>query len=387
MESKFENAKLYLIELLRIYGHRLIIVKIKQDGEEVEVMARTFVRRQLTAAGIEFPWNELNKRSPKIKNPELDDDELSLLFHRAVFELETAYVEEFCQGKPEAEAYINSIYSWIERKKEWLGCTFSYYEGEEIVPFLEESPKEVLEMGELSEGLDVTEEDVKALKKIGFKKISSIQAMMQVFWSFASHRTPISNSMKNAILSITVDEEAGDYLESYCHFYNSFIQGKIENNTWPVDEEQVKKYEKQIKELNRKHQVELEEQNKKHKKEITERNKKHQEEQHELAKKCKAKVKECNALIEKIRRLVINPNGKINQTYDLTDEYDIRAFISWFRLAHKKVKNQTVKYIVAKRFEDNPDDAELFKKMVEEYNSTLGDSGDDDEEIKETVEE
>ena len=325
MESKFESAKLYLIELLRIYGHRPIIVKIKQDGEEVEVMARTFVRRQLTAAEIEFPWNELNKRSPKIKNPELDDDELSLLFHRAVFELETAYVEEFCQGKPDAEAYINSV----------------------------------------------TEEDVKALKKIGFKKISSVRAMMQVFWSFASHRIPISNSMKNAILSITVDEEAGDYLESYCHFYNSFIQGKIESNAWPVDEEQVKKYEKQIKELNRKHQVELEEQNKKHKKEITERNKKHQEEQHELAKKSKAKVKECNALIEKIRRLVINPNGKINQTYDLTDEHDIRAFISWFKTAHKKVKNQTVKYIVAKRFEDNPDDAELFKKMVDDVTTAM----------------
>ena len=29
MESRFENAKLYLIELLRIYGHRPIIVKIK----------------------------------------------------------------------------------------------------------------------------------------------------------------------------------------------------------------------------------------------------------------------------------------------------------------------------------------------------------------------
>ncbi len=386
MNEKFENAKLYLIDLLRIYGHRPIIVKIKQDGEEVEVMARTFVRRQLTAADIEFPWNELNKRSAKTKNPELDDDELSILFHRAVFDLESAYIEEFCQGKPEAEAYINSIYSWIERKKEWLDCTFSYYAGEEMVPFLDKNPKEELEMGELSEGLDVTEEDVKALKKIGFKKISSIQAMMQVFWSFASQRIPISNAMKNAILSITVDEEAGDYLESYCHFYNSFIQGKIESNAWPVDEEQVRKYEKQIKELNRKHQVELEERNKKHKKEITERNKKHQEEQHELSKKCKAKVKECNAIIEKFRRLVINPCGKINQTYDLTDEHDIKAFISWFKAAHKKVKNQTVKYIVAKRFEDNPDDAELFKKMVDEYNSTLvsGSDGDDEEE---TIEE
>lgn len=82
---------------------------------------------------------------------------------------------------------------------------------------------------------------------------------------------------------------------------------------------------------------------------------------------------------------MINPNGKINQTYDFTDEHDIRAFISWFKTAHKKVKNQTVKYIVAKRFEDNPDDAELFKKMVDEYNSTL--VGDDDEEKEKTLEE
>ncbi len=80
MEYKFESAKNYLLDLLRIYGHRPIIVKIKQDGEVVEVMAMTFVRRQLTAVDIEFPWNELKKRSPKIKNPELDNDELSILF-------------------------------------------------------------------------------------------------------------------------------------------------------------------------------------------------------------------------------------------------------------------------------------------------------------------
>ena len=198
MDSRFENTKLYLIDLLRAYGHKMIIVKIKQDGEEVEVMARTFVKRQLTAAGIDFPYNEINKRCSKIINNDLDDDELSIIFHRAVFDLESAYVEEFCQGKPEAEAYINSIYSWIERKKEWLDCTFSYYVGEDIVPFLEESQKTELELGTLSEGLYVTEEDVKTLKKMGFKKISSVQAMMQVFWSFASYRIPIGNSMKNA---------------------------------------------------------------------------------------------------------------------------------------------------------------------------------------------
>ena len=99
MESRFESAKLYLIDLLRAYGHRMIIVKIKQDGEEVEVMARTFVKRQLTAAGIEFPYNETNKRCSKIINTDLDNDELSIIFHRAVFEIETAYVVGLRENK------------------------------------------------------------------------------------------------------------------------------------------------------------------------------------------------------------------------------------------------------------------------------------------------
>ena len=69
-------------------------------------MAKNFVKRQLTTADIPFPFSEGNKKNFKIINPELDEDMLSILFHKAVFELETAYLEEYCEGKPEAEAYI-----------------------------------------------------------------------------------------------------------------------------------------------------------------------------------------------------------------------------------------------------------------------------------------
>lgn len=367
MDSRFETAKQYLIELLRAYGHRPVIVKIKQDGEEVEVMARTFVKRQLTAAGIEFPYNEINKRCSKIINSELDNDELSILFHRAVFDIEAAYVEEFCEGKPEAEAYINSIYSWIDRKQEWLDCTFSYYAAEEIEPFLEEEQRSELELGTFSEGLYVEEEDVKALKKMGFKKISSVQAMMQVFWSFASYRIPIGNSMKNAIFSITVNEEAADYLNSYCHFYNSFIQPKIEEGKFPIDEERIKKHEKQLKELSKRHQTELEERNRKRKEEIAKLNKKHQEEIHKIS----VTAKEYKKLIEKYRKQAKNPYSKLSQIYDFTNENDIKAFISWYKAVHKKVKNQTVKAIIRGRFGEDESAAELFKRMVDDYNSTL----------------
>lgn len=381
MDSRFEAAKQYLIDLLRAYGHRMIIVKIKQDGEEVEVMARTFVKRQLTAAGIEFPYNETNKRCSKIINSELDNDELSILFHRAVFDIEAAYVEEFCQGKPEAEAYINSIYNWIDRKQEWLDYTFSYYAAEEIEPFLEENRRSELELGTLSEGVYVAEEDVKALKKMGFKKISSVQAMMQVFWSFASYRMPIGNSMRNAIFSITVSEEAADYLNSYCHFYNSFIQPKIEEGKFPIDEERIKKHENQLKELSKRHQTELEERNRKRKEEIAKLNKKHQEEIHNIS----VTAKEYKKLIDKYRKQAKNPCSKMSQLYDLTNEDDIKEFIRWYQVLHKKVKNQTVKTIVRARFGDDESAAELFRRMVDDYNSTLL-TVDVDEETEECTE-
>ena len=202
---------------------------------------------------------------------------------------------------------------------------------------------------------------------MGFKKISSVQAMMQVFWSFASYRIPIGNSMKNAIISITVDEEAADYLNSYCHFYNSFIQSKIEGGKLPIDEERIKKHENQLKELNKRHQAELEERNRQRKADIAEVNRKNQERISEVS----ATAREYKKVIEKFRKLVKNPHGKLIQAFDLTNEDDIKRFILLYKTVHKKVKNQTVKNIVKARFGDDDDAAELFRRMVEEYNSSL----------------
>ena len=56
MVDRFKTAKQYLIDLLRAYGHRPVIVKVRMDGTEVEVMAKNMVKKQLTAAGIIFPY-------------------------------------------------------------------------------------------------------------------------------------------------------------------------------------------------------------------------------------------------------------------------------------------------------------------------------------------
>ena len=106
-----------------------------------------------------------------------------------------------------------------------------------------------------------------------------------------------------------------------------------------IDEEKVKKHENQLKELNKRHQAELEEKNRKRKEEIAKLNKKHQEEIHNIC----ATAKEYKKLIDRYRKLSKNPCSKMSQIYDLTNEDDIKEFISWHKVLHKKVKNQTVK--------------------------------------------
>ena len=92
--DSLNHATEYLIDLLRAYGHRAIVVNINQQGEELHVQAKDFVRRQLAAAGIKFPYSETNKPNNRILNKHIDEDMLSVIFHEALFDLETAYVKE-----------------------------------------------------------------------------------------------------------------------------------------------------------------------------------------------------------------------------------------------------------------------------------------------------
>ena len=81
----------------------------------------------------------------------------------------------------------------------------------------------------------------------------------------------------------------------------------------------------------------------------------------------RGKVKKFKHIVKKLHNKIANPFSTI---YDLTNEDDIMDYISWFKILGRNIKNQNVKLIVKSRFEDESA-AELFKRMVEEYNATL----------------
>ena len=136
--------------------------------------------------------------------------------------------------------------------------------------------------------------------------------------------------------------------------------------------------------MQKKYRKELEESKKKHKEETATLNRSHQADLHDKLHKSKEKLKAYKAVVKKFRTRIHNPNGKLQLSFDLTDEDDIREFISWFKVEHRKVKNQLVKSIEKIRYADNPEALDLFKSMVEEYNSKLLNVAEDDDDDEET---
>ena len=194
MDNRFESAKLYLIDLLRAYGHRPVIVKVRMDGEPVEVMAKNMVKKQLTSAGILFPYGEGNKPNQHTINTALDTDMLSVIFYEALFEFESAYIEANCKDNPKAARFIDSVYDWIDRKQAWMICTFPSYSDEELRPFLPD--------------IDIEDEkvDKSARKKakefltsIGITSLESTDDINRIFWDMAVQRKSLNSQIRESV--------------------------------------------------------------------------------------------------------------------------------------------------------------------------------------------
>lgn len=370
MENRYYKARENIIDLIQSYGKRAITVKITQDGEEIKVLPRYFVSRQLKKAGITVPYCGGAKKISKIINPTLDDDMLSVIFHRAVFELEEAYIEEFCQGKPQAQAFIESVNDRIKNKRQWLSCTFPAYKDEELLAFLDPE----ITKGYFSAGLEVTEEDAKTLSDMGYDEISNTEEMKELFWDFAVRREPIGRLMKNAILAITLDEQAANYLSRNFRDLNRIIQEHIDSGAAKptpkaTDVNLPKDIQQEIMQVRR------------------EANKKVKAAKKEVMEDLRY-LQKLRKLAKKLKRLLLDPRSPLVQIIDFTKEEDINSFLNWFKYMERHVPPTFVRQLEKRNYEEGQLD--LFKQKVEAHNAKfpVGTPDDDsDDDVEEIIEE
>lgn len=151
------------------------------------------VKKQLTAAGILFPYGEGNKPNQRVINSAIDKDMLSVISYEALFEFEAAYIETNCKDNPRAAKFIDSVYDWIERKQEWMKCTFSAYTDEELQPFLpdKEVEDESIDWGARKKAKEF-------LATLGITSFESTDDINKIFWEMAIRRKPVNNTGNNA---------------------------------------------------------------------------------------------------------------------------------------------------------------------------------------------
>lgn len=357
--SRYELATKYLIDLMRAYGHRPITVKVNMDGEAVEVMAKNFVKRQLTKVGILFPYAEGNKPNELHVNTKLDNDMLSVIFHEALFEFEVAYVEEKCQENPKAERFVNGIYDWIDRKQQWLHCTFPTYTDDELDPFpmpTEEEKKEI-DPSAMKKAKDY-------LTQFGIDKIQDVNDVNRLFWEMAVRRRIISKPIREAVRTVIVSDKLMKSFNHNLELYNQYLEEKTADPEFVSEEQKVKDMAKAHKaEMNQLAQA---------------------QKQEEKAKNLmKMKLQQEESMSRKLTKKFMNQlktcNSRFQQAYDLTQEKDIEEFLSWYKALKRPVNKKTIKDITNQRLKE-PGSADLFLQMVEAHNAPFAANANEEDE-------
>lgn len=341
MTERRIQATEYLKDLLRAYGGRSIIVKITEEGE-VMVMAKNFVRRQLTEVEILFPYNEVRKRNPRPINHGLDRDMLSVIFHEALIDFELAYLEDI-----ESEDYDRfkelqgKIYAWAERKSEFLQSTFPQFTDDELVAF-----PEILEENEQRKEEIETEAIRKArelLKSYGVTEIKDQQQLNAVLWGLAFRHKQLSKSIRNAMIEIAANKVmVKKMLYANAKSFNTAIGNLCEQEPDSLKEknEEIKKLKALIHEKDEA---------------LKEHNKKRQSQ--------KVENKRNRKFTNKFVSALTNWYGRFLPQYDLTKEEDILEFVEWFASMDRRISNPLMKNLLKSISE--PD---LFIEKVEEYN-------------------
>ena len=360
--SRLELATKYLIDLMRAYGHRPITVRVNMDGESVEIMARNFVKRQLTKVGILFSYTEANKANTLRLNSKLDNDMVSVIFHEALFEFEAAYVEEKCHGNPNAEYFANSIYDWIDRKQQWLQCTFPNYTDDELDPF----PMPV-DDGQEEKDPHAMQEAIAFLSKFGIEKKEDTPDLNKFFWEMAVRRKVISKPIREAVRTVIVSDRLMKAFNNALVAYNEFIEAKTSDPEFVSEEQKVK-------DMAKAHKAELNQ--------LAQAQKQEEKAKNQIKMKLQQEESMSRKLTKKFMNQLKTHHSRFQQSYDLTQEKEIEEFLSWYKVLKRPVNKKTIKDIVNLRLKE-PGTSELFLSMVEAHNELFAANASEEDEVDE----
>ena len=366
---RFSKARRYLLELTKAYGLKHIEVIKKGDSEPQQVLVRTYVIMEFGKLKIPFDEDMSRKENWKPRHRNLSVKQMTVLVLRGFIELKKGYIEDFTPEFVRDLERIEMIKKSLRADKKYLK-TFSEYDNDTLTAFSTTRLFADPMTDERWEKINECKKWIKSLKL----SVVTISGVNQVFWTFSYAGMDITQNMRDALVSLTDNQEIRDYIDYCIDKYDSDVIKHAKNNKVKSQEE-TKLLEKLAK---KKAEVEAIKLKCKEKTEsIKEKNKEIERLKRDLSKSYQAKYEKkvklhfsykgiINYLLEKL----LYPNSKIGSVYDLNKEEDIVLFLKWFEYSGKTISNRAIKYLAKYRFNDETS-LDRFKELVNEMNERV----------------
>ena len=343
---RFSKARRYLLELTKAYGLKHIEVIKKGDSEPQQVLVRTYVIMEFGKLKIPFDEDMSRKENWKPRHRNLSVKQMTVLVLR-----------------------IEMIKKSLRADKKYLK-TFSEYDNDTLTPF---STTRIFTDPMTDERMEKINECKKWIRSLKLSVVT-ISGVNQVFWTLSYAGMNITQNMRDALISLTDNQEIRDYIDYCCDKYDFDVTKHIRNKK-VKNQEVIELSEKLVK---KKTEVETLKLKCKEKTEsIKEKNKEIERLKRDLSKSYQAKYEKKVKLhfsykgtIKYLLEGLISPNSKISRAYNLNNEEDIVLFLKWFEYSGKTIPNNTIKYIAKYQITDE-NSLERFKELVNEMNERV----------------
>lgn len=369
--GRYVKGRRHLIELTRAYGLKDILVQKEGEKSPQYVMARTYVLRVMRQLQINIKEEKTRNENWKPIYDNLTSQQLTILFFRAIFNMKAGYLEDYTPENEIDEKKRNAVRKSMEQDVKWLH-TFSGYDDESLTPF----PYTEDGVGPGAEERREEIEECKALlSDLRISRFHAINGINDAFIALAAVRVNMTQSMRDALISLTDNQELRDYIDYFCDKYKSdlsetnwliyfksykLLRGSIVDEKLNIKRNEVEKLKllvesknKEIKEL---------------KEEMKRLKSKYGKEYGERLQRTQKNNKTYRNLGKALFVSLTDYRSKLVQSYNLNQEDDIRQYLSWFENAGKVLRRTYIESIVRHRITDN-DAKILFRNLALEMNT------------------
>lgn len=365
---KFSKSRRHLIELMRAYGLKNMLVR--EEGEDVAmlVMARSYVIKDMERLKISLNVEETRRENWKAICDDLSPQEITVVFFRALAAVKEGYLEDFTPENKADQKTMLAIKTSLEQDQAYLS-TFEEANDKNLTPFPFTPDGE----GPGAEERRCEIENYRnMLIDLELDNIVTVASLNKLFWRLAAMGIEMNQSLRDAIISLTQNPEMRDYIDYTCDKYFETVTASKVFRHRQTYLSQNKELERTKAEVTRLH-LALAEKNKELKEkniELTDLGYRLKRDYYLKMSKTDGKRKAEKNICRKLFQNLTFRQSELPLAYDLNQESHMLHYLEWFELGKYRLSEGKIIRIIKNCITDEQA-KNRFRELAQQMNESI----------------